>query len=135
MEPEEVVRAYWERTQARDWAGLTALLAPDLVVEWPVTGERFTTAAALVGMNQAYPEGWTIHVRGVLADGDRVMSEVVVPQEGVGVFAAMSTWRVAGGRITEGREYWVTVAGEDPPGWRARFAERYDPVASRPGAP
>ncbi|WP_432264009.1 hypothetical protein [Streptomyces griseoflavus] len=52
--------------QARDGEGLGALLADDLVVEWPVSGER------IVGVNAEYPEGWSVHVLRIVADGETV---------------------------------------------------------------
>ena len=127
VEPTEVVLAYWERMQARDWPGAMTLLDPGVVVEWPATGERFVGADAAVAVNRDYPEGWSIRVVQVLAaTGDAVVSEVEVSQEGVGVFAAASFWQVRSGRIVHGREYWVGCAAEEPPGWRAGYAERYD---------
>jgi hypothetical protein len=42
------VRALWNFIEARDWPGARALLADDLIVELPATGERFTSADAFV---------------------------------------------------------------------------------------
>jgi ketosteroid isomerase-like protein len=130
MEPTDVVTQYWRRTQARDWAGVTALLAPGLVVEWPVSGERFTSREPFVDMNRAYPEGWSIQVMRVVQQGDVVVSEVRVPHVEFGVVIALSFWKVNGGVIAEGTEYWVTPGSEEPPAWRSSFADRYDPLAS-----
>jgi len=33
--------------------------------------------------------------------------------------------QVRDARITAGREYWVTCAGEEPPPWRTRYATRW----------
>ena len=131
MRADEVVTLYWQRMQARDWVGLHAVLAPDVVVEWPASGERFDGPDAVVGVNRAYPEGWSIDVRRVVAgpDGQTVVSEVEVPQDGVGTFAVASFWQVSGGRITAGREYYVTCAGEEPPPWRSQYAT---PWSGRP---
>jgi hypothetical protein len=90
----DTVLALWNLFEARDWPGARALLADDVVVEWPATGERFTSADAFVAVNATYPEGWTIQVQRVVCGGastalsggaDLVISEVQVPQEGVGV--------------------------------------------------
>jgi ketosteroid isomerase-like protein len=123
----EVVREFLTRMQARDWEGAHGLLAPDVVVEWPATGERFAGADAVVAVNRDYPEGWSIDVVGVVeaTDGRTVLSEIEVPQEDVGVFAAASVWDVTGGVIVRGREYWVQCGGEEPPAWRANYAGRY----------
>jgi ketosteroid isomerase-like protein len=127
MRADEVVTLFWERMQARDWAGVAALLAPGVVLEYPATGERFEGAEAVVAINREYPEGWSIHLHRIVAgpDGDSVVSEVEVSQDGVGTFAAASFWQVRDEVITAGREYWVMCAGEEPPPWRARYATRW----------
>jgi hypothetical protein len=62
--------------------------------------------------------------------GDVVVSEVRVPHVDFGAVIALSFWKVSGGVITEGTEYWVTPSSEQPPAWRAAFADRYDPPPS-----
>jgi ketosteroid isomerase-like protein len=113
--------------QARDWAGVHALLAPGVVLEYTATGERFEGADAVVAINREYPEGWSIDLLRVVAgpDAATVVSEVQVAQDGVGTFAAASFWQVDDGVITAGREYWVMCAGEEPPTWRDRYATRW----------
>ncbi|QKW00816.1 nuclear transport factor 2 family protein [Streptomyces sp. NA02536] len=58
--------------QARDGEGLGALLADDLVVEWPVGGERIAGRANFVGVNAEFPEGWSVRVLRIVADGETV---------------------------------------------------------------
>ncbi|MET8903008.1 nuclear transport factor 2 family protein [Streptomyces sp. NPDC004538] len=125
MEPMAVVQEFWARMQARDWVGLGALLADDLVVEWPVSAERIVGRADFVAVNAQYPEGWSIHVMRVVADGDgeTVVSEVEVPHETVGVHRVVSLWTVRDGRITGGREYWTEPGSDPSPQWRAEFVQ------------
>ena len=127
MTAEQVVRSLWERIQARDWAGMKALLAPEIVLEWPATGERFEGPDAIVAVNEEYPEGWSIDVVRVMPgpDGETVVSEVEVPHADLGTFAVASFWRVRDGRVTAGREYWVQCGAERPPPWRDAYASRY----------
>ncbi|MEW2445968.1 nuclear transport factor 2 family protein [Streptomyces parvulus] len=121
MEPMAVVQEFWARMQARDWAGLGALLADDLVVEWPVSGERIVGRADFVGVNAEYPEGWSIRVLRVVSDGETVVSEVEVPHETMGVHRVVSLWTVRDGRITVGREYWTEPGSDPSPRWREAF--------------
>ncbi|MFF7606155.1 nuclear transport factor 2 family protein [Streptomyces parvulus] len=121
MEPMAVVQEFWARMQARDWAGLGALLADDLVVEWPVSGERIVGRADFVGVNAEYPEGWSIRVLRVVSDGETVVSEVEVPHETMGVHRVVSLWTVRDGRITAGREYWTEPGSDPSPQWREAF--------------
>lgn len=131
MDAKGVIEVYWTRMEARDWDGVAELLAADAVVEWPDTAERFVGREACVGVNREYPAGWSIRVLRVVADTDhpdQVVSEVEVPQEGVGVFRAASFWTVRDGLILRGTEYWTTVGGETPPAWRAAFSEPTGPA-------
>jgi ketosteroid isomerase-like protein len=120
-QPRDVVEALWDRMQARDWTGLAQLLAEDLVVEWPVSAERIVGRDNYVTINAEYPEGWSIRVLRIIADGDTVVSEVEVPHDATGIHRAISIWTVQHGRIVAGREYW-TQPGTDPsPEWRAAY--------------
>ena len=125
MEPTAIVQEFWSRMQARDWAGLGALLADDLVVEWPVSAERIVGRADFVAVNARYPEGWSIHVLRVVADGDgeTVVSEVEVPHDTMGVHRVVSLWTVRDGRITGGREYWTELGSDPSPQWRAELVQ------------
>lgn len=123
MPPAEVIAQHWECIQNRNWAGLRALLADDLRVSWLHTGEVFLGPDQYVAAQAEYPEGWSIRVLSIMAQGEQVASEVDVPHEPFGLFRAASFWTVSGGKITACREYWVTVGGEEQPGWRRPLAE------------
>ncbi|MFD2795461.1 nuclear transport factor 2 family protein [Promicromonospora vindobonensis] len=125
-ESTDVVRAYWQRMHARDWTGLRRLLAPDVVVEWTASNEQFVGPDAVVGVNREYPEGWSIRVRGVVADGDTVASDVEVPMDGVGVFRVAAFARVREGLLVSSVEYWIGVGDDEPPAWRARYSRPAD---------
>jgi hypothetical protein len=111
------VRALWQAYEARDWTGAQALFAPDAVCDWWTSGERFTGAAAIVGVNAAYPEGWHIELLAVdeLVDG-RVHSLARV-EHGAQSFYANSFFGFDGDeRIGAIEEFWATA--EEPPVWR-----------------
>ena len=125
-DPTAVVRSYWELTQARDWAGLRGVLAPDVIVEWTASNEQFVGPDAVVRANQEYPEGWSIHVRGIVADGDTVVSDVEVPMEGVGVFRVAAFATVRDGLVATSAEYWIGVGEDQPPASRAQYSRPAD---------
>jgi ketosteroid isomerase-like protein len=118
----DVVQGLWDRFEARDWEGAGELLHDDVVVDWPHTGERFVGRDRVIGMNAAYPEGWAIHVRRIVAEGDRVASEVYVTHPDGNAYAA-SFFELRDGRIARGVEYWVDERYQDPPDWRAPYRE------------
>ncbi|RZU00981.1 nuclear transport factor 2 family protein [Rivibacter subsaxonicus] len=111
------VRRLWQAFEARDWAAAQALFAPDAVCDWWTSGERFTGAAAIVGVNAAYPEGWHIELLAVdeLVDG-RIHSLVRVDQDAQSFYANSFFGFDAEGRITAVEEFWATF--ETPPTWR-----------------
>jgi ketosteroid isomerase-like protein len=125
MEPRKIIQELWDRTQARDWAGVAELLADDLVVEWPVSGERIVGPENYITINAEYPQGWAINVLRIAADGDVVVSEVEVPHEPLGeVFRVASFWTVRDGKIAAGREYWTSLGADPSPEWRAAYVQR-----------
>ncbi|MBG0826326.1 nuclear transport factor 2 family protein [Planomonospora sp. ID67723] len=124
MEPSRIVHQLWDRMQARDWQGLGELLADELVVEWPASGERIVGRENFVRVNAEYPEGWSIKVLRVVADGETVVSEVEVPHEEMGVHRVASFWTVRDGKIVTGREYWTELNADPSPEWRAEYVQR-----------
>jgi ketosteroid isomerase-like protein len=118
----DVVRALFERMEARDWDGARATLADDAVVDWPHSGERFPDADSFIGMQRAYPEGWHIEVQRVVEQAPVVVAEVRVTHDDQ-VFHCIGFYEIDGGRIAGGTEYWVTAGGEEPPEWRSEFTE------------
>lgn len=124
MEARAVVAEFWRRIQSRDWVGLGDLLREDFTVEWPDTRLRIRGRESFVEFNRTYPEGWTIEVLAIVADGNTVVSEVRVPHTERGIFYVLSVLQVEGERLLSGREYWLQEHEEDLPAERARFFER-----------
>lgn len=114
---------FWERIQARDWDGLGRLLSDDFTVDWPDTRVRIRGRDRFVEFNRSYPEGWTIEVLGMVAEGNTVVSEVRVPHSKQGIYYVLSILDVDGGLLTGGREYWLQEHEEEMPPERARLFE------------
>jgi ketosteroid isomerase-like protein len=123
VDPHELVSRFWDRIQARDWEGLGDLLAEDFYVEWPDTRLRIRGRESFVEFNRTYPEGWTIEVLEIVAQGETVVSEVRVPHAEQGVYYVISIVTVDGDRLVCGREYWLHEHEEEQPAERARFFE------------
>src|SRR4249920_3027247 len=99
VEPSEVVAQLWSRIQARDWVGVGELLAEDFVLEWPHDLVRLRGRANFVEFNRSYPEGWSIEVLRIVAQGTTAVSEVRVPHPTVGPYYALSFLEVEGGQL------------------------------------
>jgi ketosteroid isomerase-like protein len=123
VEPREVVVEFWDRIQARDWDGLGRLLSDDFVVEWPDARCRIRGPEKFVEFNRTYPEGWTIEVLGIVAEGNTVVSEVRVPHTEQGIYYVLSILNVEGDRLSGGREYWLEEHKRELSAERARFFE------------
>lgn len=119
-----VVTAMWRSMQDRDWATVGALLAEDVVVEWPASDEKIVGRERFVGFNQRYPEGWAVRVLRVVADGDEVVAEVEVPHTERGVFRTVGLWTVRDGQIVHGTEYWTRLGDDPSPEWCTPYVER-----------
>lgn len=118
-----VIEALWAHIEARNWSALRGLLAEDLVVDWPVTGERLVGPDNFVAVNAEYPEGWSIDVLSIVAAGSRVASEVSVPHRELGMFAVASFWTIDKGCVSRGVEYWTAPGSETRPNWREPYTE------------
>lgn len=121
MDAGEVIRQLWARMESRDWPALGELLHEDVVLEYPVTEEVFHGRENVVAINAEYPDGWSIHLLRVVADGDDVVSEVEVPMKSVGTFRVASFWTVRSGRVLRAREYWTSVGADQAPAWRRAY--------------
>jgi ketosteroid isomerase-like protein len=123
----EAVRRMWEAIEARDWDGAREAFHPDVVVDWPHSRERIRGRDDFIDLNRAYPEGWSIRVDRVVADGDVVVSEITVSQDDQ-VFRTASVFVLDDdGLITRATEYWVTEGYDEVARWRDRWVERYGP--------
>jgi ketosteroid isomerase-like protein len=123
VDSSDIVAELWRRIQARDWDAVGELLAEDFVLEWPNARIRIRGRTNFVEFNRSYPEGWSIEVLRIVAEGNTAVSEVRVPHPTVGPHYALSFLEVEGGRLTRGREYWVEERYEEPTSERARWFE------------
>jgi ketosteroid isomerase-like protein len=118
----DVVREFWRLMASNDFAAVAAVLADDLVLEWPQSRERIRGAADFARMNHEYPAHgrWEFTVHRIVGGDGEAVSDVSVT-DGVQVARAISFFRVAAGRITHLVEYWPEPY--PAPGWRAHLVE------------
>ena len=121
-----IVSNLWKAFEAHDWDGAQALMTPDAVVEWPHSGERFTSAADFIEMNRHHPApNWHIVVKRIVAEGDTVVSEVWVPTDAEPAFVT-SFFELRHSKIAKITEYWLDCEPEAAE-WRADLRERFEP--------
>ena len=110
------VKAYWDALLSRDGARIRALFAPEAVIRWPCTGERFSPER-FAAVNCAYPGAWGCEIeRTEESVGLAVCAARVFSEEDGSSFHAVSFIRHDGEKILSLDEYW----GDDgaPPQWR-----------------
>jgi ketosteroid isomerase-like protein len=114
---------YVQRLEERDWPGLTALLAEDVVYEMPQTRERIRGRAAFLRFNQEYPGDWHLRVRRVVADGRFAALwldvRVGAEQQDACVWLELSE----DGPIARVVDYWPEPS--EPPAGREHLVERW----------
>jgi hypothetical protein len=126
MEPKALVSELWRRIQARRWDDVERLLADDFTLQWPDSRLVLRGRANFVEFNRTYPEGWSIEVLRIVAEGNTAVSEVRVPHATLGPFYAISFFEAEGNRLTGAREYWLTEHSEEPAPERAQWFQRME---------
>jgi limonene-1,2-epoxide hydrolase len=127
MGPREVVESFWRAMAANDWDAAAAHFADGFVVDWPCSGERFTSRGAYTEVQRRYPAAgrWTFDIHSLVADEQRAVTELTASDGEVSARAIFIA-EVAGDRVVRQVEYWPEAYA--PPAWREGLAERIDPV-------
>lgn len=102
------VERLWRALAEQDWETARSEMHPQVVVEWPHTGERFTGCEAFLEVHRAFPGPWTLEVRRVVTEGRDIASEVVV-RSGEDTWFVASFFGLRDGRIQQAIEYWVAA--------------------------
>ena len=63
--PVDVAREFWRLMASNNFQSVSAVLAPEFVLDWPQSNERIRGAARFAEMNEIYPAhgpwSFTIH--------------------------------------------------------------------------
>lgn len=117
MERSERIKAFWEAVANQEREALAGFFAPDAVIRWHCSNERFT-AAEYIRANCEYPGRWRGEVEQVelLPDGGAVSVARVWRTDGGVSSHAVSFFRFDCDKIECLDEYW----GDDgaAPQWR-----------------
>lgn len=120
----DVVRAFYARMEARDWAGVDALLADGVVYEMPQTRERITGRDAYLDFCRAYPGDWHLQVHRVVAGADgEVAVWVRALDQGRPVDNLAFLTLDGQGLVTRFADFWPEPY--EPPSHRPPGIERY----------
>jgi SnoaL-like domain len=117
-----LVAAFADRLDRRDWAGLAALLAPDVVYEVPQTRERIRGRDRYVTFNAEYPGDWHIAPQVVLGDDEHGALLFRWTLDGESSLA-VAFFEHDGALITKVTDFWPEPY--DPPPGREHLVERW----------
>lgn len=103
----EIAHEFWRRMASNDFGSVSAVLAPEFVLEWPQSKERIRGAANFVRMNQEYPAHgpWQFTINRVVGTELAAVSDVTVT-DGVQAGRAISFFEVAQGKVVRIVEFW-----------------------------
>jgi hypothetical protein len=117
-----LVAAFADRLERRDWTGLAALLAPDVVYELPQSRERIRGRDRYVTFNAEYPGDW--HIEPQVVVGDDVNGALLFRWTLDGESSlAVAFFEHGGGLITKVTDFWPEPY--DPPPGREHLVERW----------
>lgn len=120
----DVVHRFWALFDAEEWAAAGELLADDVIVEWPHSGELIRGRANVLALNAEYPGTSRIRVLRLVDGGAGAVASEVEVTNGPDTFWAASFFTVAGGLIRHVREHWVDAPTEARPEGRSRYTEQ-----------
>ncbi len=120
LDPSGVAREWWSAIDRQDFAHAASLLAPDAVVDWPLSNERLPSPDDWRIVNETYPGNWRAEVTDVVSSGETVITTTNVSDGGITVLA-ISRFTIHDGRITSLVEYWPETYAA--PAWRAGFVQ------------
>lgn len=103
----DTAREFWRLMASNDFSSVSAVLAPDFVVDWPQSNERIRGAQRFAEMNQTYPSHgpWTFTIHRLFGAGSEAVSDVTV-SDGVQSARALSFFTVVQGKVTQMLEFW-----------------------------
>jgi len=102
------------------------IYADDAVVEWPQGGERIRGRANIIGFRSTYPARQQFHLHRTTGCHDLWVNEYTIRYDDREVMV-IGMMEFRGDKVVRERIYFGDPW--EPPAWRARWVERFDPYA------
>jgi len=109
----------WRASEQWDSAAEHAIYAPDAILDYPQSGERFRGRAAIAAQRGGHPADRHFTVLRITGNGDMWVSECIISYDGA-PSRSVSIMEFAGGLVTHETRYFADPF--DPPAWRAALA-------------
>lgn len=119
----DIALAFWRAIDLADFEAAAALMAPEAVVDWPLSNERMLGSESWKQVNDHYPGRWRASVESIVTDGNTVVTATHVSDGGIRVIA-ISFFTIENSRITRLVEYWPETYAS--PAWRSQWVVPID---------
>lgn len=116
-----LIEEHWRASEAGDIVAEHALYAPDAVLDYPQSGERFEGRAAIAAQRGGHPADRHFTVLQIRGEGSLWVSECVITYDGV-PSCSVSIMEIAGGVVVHETQYFADPF--EPPASRAALAVR-----------
>ena len=124
MDPDIRTRAaieeHWQASERGDSETEHAIYAPDAVLDYPQSGERFRGRATIAAQRGGHPADRHFTVRRITGGGQLWVSECVITYDGVPSYV-VSVMEFADGHVAHETQYFTDAFGA--PEWRTALAE------------
>ena len=114
------IQQHWEASERGDGDTEHAIYAPDAILDYPQSGERFRGRSRIQAQRGGHPAERHFTIRRILGGGGLWVSECVITYDGVPTYS-LSVMEIADGMVTHETQYFA-----DPfpaPAGRAALAE------------
>jgi SnoaL-like domain len=128
MDPEADIRAriteHWEASESGDIDLEHAIYAPDAILDYPQSGERFRGRAKIQAQRGGHPAERHFTIRRILGAGQTWISECVITYDGAPTYS-VSVMEITDGFVSHETQYFADPF--DPAPGRAALAEPIPP--------
>ncbi|MFD6490758.1 nuclear transport factor 2 family protein [Streptomyces sp. NPDC059944] len=114
------VEEHWRASELGDIEAEHAIYAPDAILDYPQSGERFRGRAAISAQRGGHPASRHFTVLRIVGSGDQWVSQCVITYDGVPTYS-VSVMEFADGHVTHETQYFAEAFGA--PEWRTALAE------------
>jgi hypothetical protein len=114
------IMEHWRASEQGDSAAEHAIYTVDAILDYPQSGERYRSRAAIAAQRGGHPADRHFTVLRISGNGDLWVSECVISYDGVPSYS-VSIMEFSGGLVVHETQYFADPF--DPPQWRAALAE------------
>ncbi|HYI25966.1 MAG TPA: nuclear transport factor 2 family protein [Thermomicrobiales bacterium] len=111
-----IATAFWRAVGNAEFDRAAAMMAPEAVVDWPLSNERMPSPGHWRDVNAHYPGRWHSEIVDIVEHDETVVTRTRVFNGGISVLA-ISYFTIRDDRITHLEEYWPETYAA--PAWRS----------------